>query len=156
MKKRETHQPEQQDYTDLTVPAFGYELLRETLLPELLGKETPSILYWCGRNLARKYPLETFEDITVFFHHAGWGSLTVNEEGKNSLSCELSSELISKRTNHIKKPSFALESGFLAQQIQTIKKRTSESHDLIKKGGIIKFVIEWDQKDKIESDTEQY
>ncbi|EOR25431.1 hypothetical protein A499_05335 [Niallia nealsonii AAU1] len=30
----------------LTVPAYGYELIREILIPELLGRDTPDLLYW--------------------------------------------------------------------------------------------------------------
>ncbi|MFL6556844.1 MAG: DUF2507 domain-containing protein, partial [Bacillus sp. (in: firmicutes)] len=32
-----------------TISIFGYELIRDILLPEILGKDTPEILYWAGK-----------------------------------------------------------------------------------------------------------
>lgn len=51
---------------DVSLHAFAYELLREEVLPDLIGKELDDILYWAGRNLARKYPLETIEEVIYF------------------------------------------------------------------------------------------
>lgn len=51
---------------DVSLNAFAYELLREEVLPDLIGKELDDILYWAGRNLARKYPLETIEEVIYF------------------------------------------------------------------------------------------
>ena len=65
-----------QDTTSETVPVFGYELLRETLLPEILGEETPKILYWAGKHIARKYPLDSISDIIRFFPASGLGRVT--------------------------------------------------------------------------------
>jgi predicted hydrocarbon binding protein len=146
--KNKTYIPAQHDYTDVTVPAFGYELLRGVMLPELLGKESPSILYWCGRNLARKYPLETVEAISDFFCDAGWGTLVNADEGKSHLVFELSSGLISKRAHNSTNPFYSLEAGFLAQQIQAIKQRVAESHYTFKKDDKIIFHVEWDHKDR--------
>lgn len=49
------------------IPVFGYELIRDTLLPNVLGEEAPHILYWAGKELARKYPLETLDELADFF-----------------------------------------------------------------------------------------
>ena len=38
-------------------PIFGYELMRDFLLPTILGKHEKDILYWAGKDLARKFPL---------------------------------------------------------------------------------------------------
>ena len=56
---------------------FGYELLREILIPEILGEETPKILYWAGKHIARKYPLDTISDIIRFFSASGLGRATI-------------------------------------------------------------------------------
>ena len=60
--------------TELTVPAFGYELIREDFIEEILGEDAPSILYWVGKHIARKYPLFSFDEIQEFFLNAGWGT----------------------------------------------------------------------------------
>ena len=52
---------------DVSLNAFAYELLREELLPDLIGNDLDGILYWSGRNLARKYPLEKFKEFFFFF-----------------------------------------------------------------------------------------
>ncbi|EMG27494.1 hypothetical protein LFLEISCH_10664 [Listeria fleischmannii subsp. fleischmannii LU2006-1] len=49
------------------IPSFGLEILRDYLIPELLGEEAPHILYWAGKDLARKFPLESLEEINSFF-----------------------------------------------------------------------------------------
>lgn len=51
---------------------FSSELLRDALLPELLGKEN-NILYWSGKRLARIFPLAKDEDLPIFFEQAEWG-----------------------------------------------------------------------------------
>ena len=61
---------------DVSLNAFAYELLREELLPDLIGNDSDGILYWAGRNLARKYPLETIEEVIQFFEKVGWGTLS--------------------------------------------------------------------------------
>lgn len=53
-------------FRSITQSAFGAELLRHSLLPELLGKNAPSLLYWAGRQLARRYPLRDLEQIAAF------------------------------------------------------------------------------------------
>ncbi|MEM5592036.1 DUF2507 domain-containing protein [Niallia circulans] len=51
----------------LTVPAYGYELIREILIPELLGRDTPDLLYWAGKRIARLFPLNAVEEAYAFF-----------------------------------------------------------------------------------------
>ena len=69
--------------------AFAYELLREELLPDLIGNDLDGILYWSGRNLARKYPLETIEEVIQFFEKAGWGTLSIVEHKRREMQFQL-------------------------------------------------------------------
>ena len=39
------------------VTSFGYELIRDHVLASILGKHEKDILYWAGKDLARKFPL---------------------------------------------------------------------------------------------------
>lgn len=131
--------------SELSVPAFGYELIREELLEELLGNEAPNILYWAGKRLARKYPLYSINEIIEFFINAGWGTLTVTDEKKDELEFTLSSELIRNRLLTKTNPTFQLEAGFLAEQIQQMKKVYAESYEHPKKrNGTIVFTVKWD------------
>lgn len=133
-----------------TISGFGYELLRNDLLSELLGKEQHDILYWAGKMIARKYPLATFEEIIAFFDEAGWGTLTVIEEKKQEVHLTLSSELITYRNKNKKDVSYQLEAGFLAMQIEQQIDVVAETYEeQTKRGNKVKFQVKWDLKDPI-------
>ncbi|HEU5139916.1 MAG TPA: YslB family protein [Bacillales bacterium] len=135
---------------DETIPAFGYELLRNVLIPDLLGNEQASILYWAGKKLARNYPLESTEEIQTFFKQAGWGNLAVDTEGRNKISFSLNPETQSLNPKEMQEASYELEAGFLAQQIQMIKKRYADSRDSVRKKKTVSFTVEWDPKDPVD------
>nr|WP_141432054.1 YslB family protein [Bacillus sp. 03113] len=131
-----------------TVPVFGYELLREVLIPDLLGKDAAEILYWAGKKLARKYPLKSYEEAVHFFQEAGWGQLTLKSEKKNEQEFELEGPIVTKRLSKKEECFFQLEAGFLAQQIEHQKNVVSEGYEQPKKrGGKVQFTIKWDSKD---------
>jgi Protein of unknown function (DUF2507) len=133
-----------------TISGFGYELLRNDLLSELLGKEQHDILYWAGKMIARKYPIATFEEIIAFFDEAGWGTLTVVEEKKQEVHLTLSSELITYRNQNKKDVSYQLEAGFLAMQIEQQIDVVAETYEeQNKRGNKVKFQVKWDLKDPI-------
>ena len=102
----------------LTVPAYGYELIREILIPELLGRDTPDLLYWAGKRIARLFPLHAIEEAYTFFQKVGWGNLEVVKQTKNEITYQLSSDLIEKRLKEKGKCTFQLEAGYLAQQYE--------------------------------------
>ncbi|HAQ06741.1 MAG TPA: DUF2507 domain-containing protein [Bacillus bacterium] len=138
------------DKRPLSVSAFGYELVREVLLPELLGKDTAEILYWAGKRLARKYPLSSLDETIGFFQQADWGTLSVKEESRKELVLELASELISSRLKNNSSSTFQLEAGFLAQQIEFQKKVLAEAFEHPnKRSSRIQFTVKWDKNDLI-------
>lgn len=123
--------------TNSTSPEFGYALLRETLLPELLGHDEPEILYWAGKSLARKYPCDSIEEIMEFFNKAYWGELQLIHEKKRELQLKL------QPTNDTY--SFLLEAGFLAEQLSELKNAAAETYMDEKKEDHI-FYIRWDKE----------
>jgi predicted hydrocarbon binding protein len=133
-----------------TVSIFGYELIRETVLPEILGKDTPEILYWAGKRLARKYPLHTYDEIIEFFSSASWGQLEIKSENKDEMEFELMSPLIVSRVKSKAEHFFQLEAGFLAQQIELQKEVIAETFEHpVKKSNKVQFTVKWDKKDQI-------
>jgi predicted hydrocarbon binding protein len=133
---------------DVTVPSFGFELLREELLPTILGKDAPEILYWAGKQLARSNHLQDLTDISSFFEKAGWGSLTIKKESKSELLFELTSPLIQRRLELKQETHYKLEAGFLAQQIETQIGMITEAYEQIqKKSRLVEITVRWDQKD---------
>ncbi|CAM3751497.1 YslB family protein [Mesobacillus zeae] len=130
--------------------AFGYELIRDVLLPDLLGKNEPDILYWAGKKLARKYPLGSMEEIFDFFRYADWGLLSIKEEKRKEMVLELQGELISYRLKENSNLSFQLEAGFLAQQFAMQKQATAETFEHSgRRSGRIKFTVKWDSSDPL-------
>ncbi|WP_316570897.1 YslB family protein [Neobacillus sp. YIM B06451] len=133
-----------------TVTKFGYELIREILLPELLGKHAPELLYWAGKLLARKYPLKTLDELKTFFARASWGHLDIRKESKNEMEFVLGAVLLPSRVSSKAESYFQLEAGFLAQQIEFQKGVTAEAFEHpVKQSKIAVFTVKWDSKDPV-------
>ncbi|MED4203138.1 YslB family protein [Neobacillus mesonae] len=133
-----------------SISIFGYELIREILLPEILGKDTPEILYWAGKLLARKYPLDDYDQLVEFFEQASWGQLELKNESKSEMEFELISPLIVSRIKTKAEQFFQLEAGFLAQQIEQQKQVITETFEHPnKKSNKVRFTVKWDQRDAL-------
>lgn len=142
---RKTVELEKTNLTELSVPAFGYELIREDLIDEILGDDAPGILYWAGKQVARKYPLFSIEEMREFFLNAGWGELSIQYEKKKEIVFTLTSEIVKQRISTRTNPTFQLEAGFLAEQITQQKKVYAETFEHPKKKeGIVTFTVKWD------------
>ncbi|MBY0124012.1 YslB family protein [Bacillus sp. S/N-304-OC-R1] len=134
-----------------SISVFGYELIREILLHDILGDDTPEILYWAGKRLARKYPLESVSEIIDFFQQASWGNLALLKESKNEMEFELSSSFIKERYQKNNECTFQLEAGFIAQQIEMQSEVICEAFEHPnKRKGKIQFTVKWDKKDRAE------
>lgn len=139
-----------QDNND-RIPIFGYELLRDILIPDLLGQDSPEISYWAGKHLARKFPLLSMDEIYSFFSEASWGELTLLDETKKEIKLQLSGAVLKRRFLTQPTPCFRLEAGFLAQQIQFKKKLVTEAHaELDKKKNKAIITVRWDLKDPVD------
>ncbi|MDF2945501.1 MAG: hypothetical protein K0S51_180 [Bacillales bacterium] len=135
---------------EVKTTGFSYELLREEVIQSLLGKDTDEILYWTGKNLARKYNLENFDSIITFFQHSGFGKLAIIKDKKDHLDLKLTSPLIEQRFNDNRNISYYLEAGFLAQSIELQKKCITETTiDLNKREKSVRLTVKWDYKDVI-------
>jgi len=138
----------QPNQLELPINAFGYELLREVVIPDILGEDSRFIMYWAGKRLARKYPLPTIDDVISFFEKAGWGTLTIKNQKKNEIIFELDSELVKKRFELHQSPSFQLEAGFIAEQLELMNQFSTEAYEEIKRRSQkVIFTVKWDVKD---------
>ncbi|MBM7620508.1 putative hydrocarbon binding protein [Bacillus tianshenii] len=140
-------QQEQQEEMDTTlqVPVFGYELIRDMLIPDLLGKDHAQIIYWSGKQLARRFTIGSQEEIAQFFKEAGWGELELIEQKKNEIKYLLSGEMVKRRLKLNKDAIFQLEAGFLAEQVQRQKNKTAEAIEEQKKRNEIYITVQWDK-----------
>ncbi|BDZ31300.1 YslB family protein [Lactiplantibacillus sp. WILCCON 0030] len=98
---------------------LSVEVLRDALLPNLLGDDRSGILYWAGKDLARQFPVAADEDLVTFFEQCGWGHLIVEQAANDLITYELTGEPVARRSFAIKDPDFMLETGFLAEQAST-------------------------------------
>jgi len=132
------------------ISLFGYELIREFIIPEILGKDTPEILYWAGKRLARKFPLTNLDELTAFFARASWGELVLINERKDEMEFQLSSPNMISRVKAKAENYFQIEAGFLAQQIELQKQVIAETFEHpVKKSNKVTFTVKWDKKDSI-------
>ncbi|TSB47993.1 YslB family protein [Alkalicoccobacillus porphyridii] len=95
-------------------PLFGYHLIRNDVLSELLGAEKESLLYWLGKSVARTHPVESVEELSLFFDKAHWGALELIKEKPYERTFELTGSWMDKHDQR----SYYLEAGFIAQQIE--------------------------------------
>lgn len=106
---------------ELNTPGAGYDILRYIGLHDLLGEESPTILYYMGKNLARKFEITSLEDLYYFFDKMGWGKLEFVKQKKKEFIFTLLSDSVVHRLNAPLETEFRLEAGFLAEAIQLIK-----------------------------------
>ena len=102
---------------DRTPSRFGYELLRDHVLPNILGQHEEDILYWAGKEVARKFPVFTIEELPTFFSEAGWGKLSLYKTSKDDVFYYLQDE---PNILNVRNRTFSLEAGFIAEQYQKI------------------------------------
>lgn len=103
-----------------TRPYWGQELIRDILLTDLLGDDTHSILYWAGKNIARKFPLKSALDISIFFKQAGLGNLNMISSDKYEIKWVLNGEIVQSRISANPDADFMFEAGFLSQVTQQL------------------------------------
>lgn len=104
---------------------FLNQLYRDFLLPEILGEDNATILYWAGKRIARHYNLVAFEDLEEFFQIAEFGKIVKAKEKRASISFELSGQIVIDRLNSDSRE-FSLESGMIAEVVQKETGRTTE------------------------------
>ncbi len=151
MKKQPTLVEQLSHFENLHTTGLAYELIREILVPDLLGQELPSILYWSGKNLARRFPLQTEEEIIEFFNIAGWGELSIVEIKQTSVEFQIRGEFITARNKSRKGTSYQLEAGFLAQQYEQLQHLVTEAYeDQKKRNNVVYITVKWDKKDPVD------
>ncbi len=126
---------------------FGYELLRGHVLPMILGKHEDDILYWAGKEIARRFPLASFDELPTFFAQAGWGSLTLHKEANEKRIFRVT------RQNDVTFPtsSCQLEAGFIAEQHQKLTGYLTECHGTKSdKHEYVDYEMKWDTKTIVE------
>ncbi|MCI1290626.1 MAG: YslB family protein [Lactobacillus sp.] len=105
---------------------FINQLYHDFILPDILGEDSPDILYWAGKHVARKYELSNLDDLTQFFDMAGFGHLEQVKESRRQVIFRLSGQNVVDRLAS-QNNDFALESGIVAEAVQLDKDREAEA-----------------------------
>ncbi|GLC88366.1 YslB family protein [Lysinibacillus piscis] len=137
------------NHSSSTISAFGYEIIRDHILSSVLGKHENEVLYWAGKELARKFPCRTIEELVAFFVDASWGMLELIKETKDGRTFQLTNDPALMQIGY---RSFRLEAGFIAEQIQQIMGYLTECYDEKReKQQLITFTVKWDVKERIQN-----
>ncbi|MDN7240310.1 YslB family protein [Planococcus sp. N028] len=122
---------------------FGYELIRDHVLADILGAHETEILYWAGKSLARKFPLYTLDEAPDFFQQAHFGELTLEKASKDETVFSLKPAKMENRC-------FKLEAGFLAQQKQKIDGCLTEAYEEVyQKKNLIRITLKTDLRERV-------
>lgn len=111
---------------DLNISGAGHDVLRYVGLHDLLGDEALSLLYFMGKNLARKFEINSIDDIYYFFDKMGWGKLELIKEKKKRLTFTLLADSVVHRLKSPIETEFRLEAGFLSESIQLVNGQECE------------------------------
>src|SRR5699024_3135793 len=79
---------------ELHTSGAGYDMLRYINLPNLLGDEAHTILYFMGKDLARNLEIKKIEDLYYIADKLGWGRLELVKEKKQSLTFHLMADAV--------------------------------------------------------------
>lgn len=133
------------------VNTLGYEIMRDILIPELIG-DNHNILYWAGKRLAREIFLAKDEDLPIFFSETGWGDLKRTKSNEKQQFFELTGPIVQLRATTIDNPDFLLEAGFLAETIQLQSGFVSECivKEIKQKKGEVILLVQIDISDPID------
>ncbi|GBG95832.1 hypothetical protein LFYK43_22910 [Ligilactobacillus salitolerans] len=138
--------------TSIAANSFSITLLRDALLPSLIGQEG-DILYWAGKKIARQFVLTKDEEIPLFFKQAAWGSLARVKSKKNTQTFELTGPVIETRQGLGQEANFLLEAGFLAETIQNQLGHPSEAIVASSKKNSVTLLVKIDLETTLPSEN---
>lgn len=110
---------------------IGQDVLRYIGLSTVLGDEKETLLYFIGKELARKIQLNSMEDLIYLFYTLRWGKLELVNEKKKHLTFHLMSDDIVERMKASLDVDFRLEAGFIAEVITLLTERPCECTEKI-------------------------
>lgn len=118
---------------ELQTSGAGYDVLRYISLPKLLGTEASTLLYFMGKDLARSFDIQSYQDIYEIATQLGWGKMELVKEKKHSLTFTLMADAVVYRLNAPINVDFRLEAGFLAKAVSMLKGKEYECSEKINK-----------------------
>ena len=120
------------DYRDLMNPElattyFGQMILRDELLPSLLGPRLDRIMYFSGRDLGIHFPAKD-DEIGKVFTDLGLGNLANSKMKVRERTYTLDGPVVAERLSKHPDADFQFEAGLLAQMVQQVLGMSAEAH----------------------------
>ena len=126
----------------LKTSGAGYDILRYIGLPDVLGEQSETILYFLGRQLARKFDIQSLEELIEIYQLMDWGKLDLVKKKKKEWIFHLMSDSGFLRLKASFPVDFRLEAGFLAEALQNLKQVECEcTEDINKRIHLVKFSV---------------
>jgi len=98
----------------MNMPYLGYHLLRETLTQTLLGDSESPILFWIGKNMGRKIPIQSANGVILPFIRLGLGQLDLLKESEQHLHYSLTHTIYPHMSQERLSRALSLECGVIA------------------------------------------
>lgn len=121
-------------------------VLRDVLIPSILGEETSGILYWAGKDLAHQFSVSNEDQLVTLFNQLGFGTLTKQKSSAKQQTWQLGGPIVEQRLkfDHV---DFNLEAGFIAQQLELQTNATTEAQVVEQKKNAVQILVQSDLKD---------
>lgn len=134
--------------SELETPYFGQQMLRDVLIPNLLGSKTSGIMYFAGRDLAPRVPV-TDEQIPDLFAKLGLGTLAMTKNKVKVRTYTLSGDVVAARIKNFPDADFQFEAGLIAQLVQQVLGMTTEAASNVdKRGGTVELTLSIDPSEE--------
>ncbi|MED1952698.1 DUF2507 domain-containing protein [Brevibacillus centrosporus] len=102
----------------MNMPYLGYHVLREALTHTMLGESESPILYWLGKDIGGKIPIQSANGIIMPFIRLGLGQLDLLEESESRILFKLSHAIFPYMSEQRKSRALSLECGIVAGAVE--------------------------------------
>lgn len=111
----------------MNMPYLGYHLLRETLTNTLLGESESAILYWLGKDMGRKIPIQSGNGLIHPFIRLGLGQLDLLEESQQHVHYSLTHTIYGYMSAERLSRALSLECGIIAGAIEQWQSKEAQA-----------------------------
>jgi len=126
----------------ISMPYLGYHFLRETLTNCLLGESESPILYWLGKDMGRKIPIQSAGGIILPFIRLGLGQLDLLTESGDRIQYKLSHTIYSYQTAERLSKALSLECGIIAGAIEQWQNKETDAQLEIEGPGSVRILVQ--------------
>ncbi|MFD2369977.1 DUF2507 domain-containing protein [Brevibacillus sp. GCM10020057] len=125
----------------MNMPYLGYHLLRETLTSALLGDSESAILYWLGKDIGQKIPVQSPADVILTFMRLGLGQLDIIDQSDRRIQYKLSHAIFPYMSEQRLGCALSLECGIIAGALERASGRETTAQLVLQGSRDIRIVV---------------